>query len=96
MYEIKISVDAGLLDVEKDGVRVLRPNDDASLIELDAFLGVIQGSLDPDSGNNLFLEKFDELLDHVKSHSATKSVSVTVTTTKSGDGLIHKFHLSSE
>ena len=52
MYEIKISVDAGLLDVEKDGVRVLRPNDDASLIELDAFLGVIQGSLDPDSGKN--------------------------------------------
>ena len=96
MYEIKISADKGLLEVEKDGVRVLRPSEDSALVELDAFLGVVQGSLDHESSSNVFLRTFNDLLEHLRANSSQKSVDVTVTTTREDDRLVHKFHLSAK
>lgn len=96
MYEIKIGINKGLLDVEKDGVRVLRPSEDSALVELDSFLGVLQGCLDNENMRNTFLKSFKDLFDHLQSHSTQKDVEVTVTTTRENDALIHKFHLSAK
>lgn len=96
MYEIKASsTNAMVLEASKNGVRILRPNDDESLLELDAFLGTLQGSLDHEGGANVFLRSFNELLTHLRNNASQKTVDVTVTTTSEGDKLIHRFHLSS-
>lgn len=96
MYEIKISSGPGLLEATKDGVRVLRPGEDASLLELDSFLGVLQGSLSSEEDSNVFLKSLKLLLEHLKANSSQKTVEITVTTTKEADCLVHKFHFSAE